>query len=160
MHVTISFRVWRTFLFVISENQLPKHKMATSNPRETPLNETRSNETVDLPEGLTDPSATNGSSSSSPDTALPQCTQCKKPEVDLEKPFKPCSKCQTEKYCSRDCQKLAWKLHKKVCGEKAQAYAASANLKMDAPRVVKKEGFRGGKLIFSPSFGSLHFAQE
>lgn len=120
--------------------------MTNSNTQEPPLNETPSGDSSSFLENPTAISDTNNSSSSSRDTAASsQCTQCKKPETDPEKPFKPCSKCQTERYCSRDCQKSAWKLHKKVCGEKAQAYAATANLRMDAPRPVKKEGFRGGK---------------
>jgi len=134
--------------------------MSTSNTQEQPLNKTPLGETSELSENTSVPSGTNDSSSSSPNTVSPQCSQCKKPETDPEKPFKPCSKCQTEKYCSRDCQKAAWKVHKKVCGEKAQAYATSANLKMDAPRVIKKEGFRGGKSFLRFLVFFISYCQE
>ncbi|KAN0098384.1 hypothetical protein V8E51_014047 [Hyaloscypha variabilis] len=81
-------------------------------------------------------------SSSPPPTT--KCANCSTPEIDPEKPLKPCAKCQTVRYCSRDCQKKDWKLHKKVCATAAQIYAQNANLKPAAPRAPKKEGHRGG----------------
>lgn len=74
-----------------------------------------------------------------------KCTHCNKVDSDPEKPFKPCSKCQTALYCSRDCQKANWKQHKKTCAASAQIYAQTADLKpTPPPRVSKKEGHRGG----------------
>jgi MYND finger len=74
-----------------------------------------------------------------------KCACCKIPETDPEKPLKLCAKCQTVRYCSRDCQKKDWKLHKKTCASAAQIYAQNANLKpASAPRAPKKEGHRGG----------------
>jgi hypothetical protein len=74
-----------------------------------------------------------------------KCACCNALETDPEKPLKPCAKCQTVRYCSRDCQKKDWKLHKKTCATAAQIYAQNANLKpASAPRVPKKEGHRGG----------------
>ncbi|TVY33340.1 hypothetical protein LSUB1_G007095 [Lachnellula subtilissima] len=63
-----------------------------------------------------------------------------KPPVQL----KPCPKCHTALYCSRDCQKAAFKQHKKTCAADAQEYAKTANLKMAAPAGPKKDGWRGG----------------
>ncbi len=73
-----------------------------------------------------------------------KCASCSTPEADPEKPLKPCAKCQTVRYCSRDCQKKDFKVHKKICAAAAQIYAKNANLKPVAPRVPKKEGHRGG----------------
>jgi hypothetical protein len=73
-----------------------------------------------------------------------KCACCSTAETDPEKPLKPCAKCQTVRYCSRDCQKKDWKLHKKVCATAAQIYAQNANIKPAAPRAPKKEGHRGG----------------
>ncbi|TVY14237.1 hypothetical protein LARI1_G006556 [Lachnellula arida] len=58
--------------------------------------------------------------------------------------LKPCPKCHTALYCSRDCQKAAFKKHKKTCAVHAQEYARTANLKMAAPSGPKKDGWRGG----------------
>jgi hypothetical protein len=75
-----------------------------------------------------------------------KCAHCSTPEYDPEKkPFKPCPKCQTVRYCSRDCQKSGWKQHKKTCASAAQIYAQTADLKpASAPRVPKKDAHRGG----------------
>ena len=73
------------------------------------------------------------------------CASCAILEVDPEKPLRPCSKCQTVRYCSRDCQKKDWKVHKKTCASAAQIYAQTADLKpASAPKLPKKEGHRGG----------------
>ena len=61
------------------------------------------------------------------ETALPKCGKCLKPqglkeecEKDNEKVKKLslCSRCQRISYCSKECQKLHWPLHKLVCKSK------------------------------------------
>lgn len=84
------------------------------------------------------------SASSSFSPPANKCASCNTLETDPEKPLKPCAKCQTVRYCSRDCQKKDWKVHKKICATAAQIYAQNANLKPAAPRAPKKEGHRGG----------------
>ena len=44
------------------------------------------------------------------------CGHCDKQEGMLGQ-FKVCVRCKDEAYCSKDCQKNAWKKHKKVCGK-------------------------------------------
>src|SRR5262249_25588097 len=48
--------------------------------------------------------------------------QCSKTETQGGE-FKLCAKCRIARYCSADCQRLAWKDHKAVCGTKTQALA-------------------------------------
>ena len=43
----------------------------------------------------------------------PSCEYCKKEEKEGEK-LKSCTRCQ-EKYCSKECQRKDWKVHKKTC---------------------------------------------
>lgn len=45
------------------------------------------------------------------------CTNCSKPQSELSNPLKFCAKCHTQSYCSRDCQKEHWKVHKRTCGK-------------------------------------------
>lgn len=60
-----------------------------------------------------------------------RCSYCDKPESEIVKPAKlrRCTICCMALYCSSECQKAAWKGHKRVCrpppevpttGEKAQ----------------------------------------
>jgi hypothetical protein len=74
-----------------------------------------------------------------------QCANCHNLETtDLA--LKPCNKCQTTLYCSRDCQKAGWKLHKKECPALAQIYSQNHEPKMAVARAPPKTG-RGGKGI-------------
>jgi NADH pyrophosphatase NudC (nudix superfamily) len=46
------------------------------------------------------------------------CGSCGKfEEADMEEPYKKCSACLTENYCSRECQKNDWKNHKMTCSK-------------------------------------------
>ncbi|KAK8180734.1 hypothetical protein BC567DRAFT_150537, partial [Phyllosticta citribraziliensis] len=51
------------------------------------------------------------------------CGNCSKTSTSLKR----CSKCQTERYCNRDCQKAHWKTHKKVCASLANAAAGAGS---------------------------------
>lgn len=48
---------------------------------------------------------------------LIQCTQC---ETKMEKPRK-CSKCRSVLYCSQECQKKNWPIHKRICHQVEQS---------------------------------------
>ena len=45
---------------------------------------------------------------------MESCRTCKK-TADTSKTLSLCAGCHSVRYCSRDCQKQDWKLHKKVC---------------------------------------------
>ncbi|KAI0996904.1 hypothetical protein K3495_g11278 [Podosphaera aphanis] len=65
------------------------------------------------------------------------------------KPAKPCVKCHSVTYCSRECQKADFKRHKKSCATAAQAYAHEANFRMESRGSGSasrggREGHRGG----------------
>ena len=46
------------------------------------------------------------------------CDHCGTPGARLR-----CAKCKTVWYCTRDCQRAAWKSHKKTCAQQATAFA-------------------------------------
>ncbi|KAE9048458.1 hypothetical protein PR001_g209 [Phytophthora rubi] len=48
------------------------------------------------------------------------CDQCHAPSEKLSK----CARCRDAVYCSRDCQKAAWKLHKRLCGKTPEEISA------------------------------------
>jgi mitochondrial splicing suppressor protein 51 len=52
-------------------------------------------------------------------TMQPKCAGCKK-EMAFSS-IKPCDKCKATLYCSRECKKDDWKVHKKACSKQANA---------------------------------------
>ncbi|OCL06400.1 putative MYND domain protein [Glonium stellatum] len=67
-----------------------------------------------------------------PDTQ-PSCASCAKTDSDPNINLKRCAKCQTTHYCSRECQKADWKVHKKVCAKNAADTAASGTSSSNSP---------------------------
>ncbi|GMF33189.1 unnamed protein product [Phytophthora fragariaefolia] len=53
------------------------------------------------------------------------CDQCHAPSEKLSK----CSRCRDALYCSRECQKAAWKLHKRLCGKTPEEISAPKEAK-------------------------------
>jgi hypothetical protein len=49
-----------------------------------------------------------------PDRAVPYCRQCRKSD-DASERFSKCSRCKVAYYCTRDCQRNHWTIHKKEC---------------------------------------------
>lgn len=75
-------------------------------------------------------------------SAPAQCANCKKPQKELSKPLKRCAKCQTQSYCSRECQKADWKSHKKSCAS-SQQNKPKATTDFDAMPKQASDFFKG-----------------
>ncbi|THW68820.1 hypothetical protein D6D19_08749 [Aureobasidium pullulans] len=85
------------------------------------------------------------SESSSQQPAVKTCAQCGKPEEDPEeKPLKACTTCKSVHYCSRECTKAHYKVHKKECAKLAQEYSKTAVFKPAVRSSAPKEGHKGG----------------
>ncbi|KAF7532433.1 hypothetical protein G7054_g7965 [Neopestalotiopsis clavispora] len=78
-----------------------------------------------------------------------ECAKCKKSGVDL----KNCSKCRSISYCSRDCQKDDWKVHKKSCASNAQQNLGGGQQQGSGTATTQQKGLDGG--IAKP-FTALH----
>lgn len=50
-----------------------------------------------------------------------KCANCAQPNSDSGIKLKLCAKCHTTHYCSRECQKNDWKVHKRVCASMANS---------------------------------------
>src|SRR3990167_5026557 len=49
---------------------------------------------------------------------VPRCYQCRKDRVELGVKLNKCSVCSTATYCSAECQKKHWPVHKGECKKK------------------------------------------
>lgn len=69
----------------------------------------------------------------------PKCANCKKTAADANlDTLKACAKCKTTQYCDRDCQKVDWKSHKKICANASRAFVeanAEYSNNYSAPRL-------------------------
>ncbi|CAD6498992.1 BgTH12-04646 [Blumeria graminis f. sp. triticale] len=83
---------------------------------------------------------------SSNQPTVPHCGRCHRP-YPVDKAAKPCAKCQSVSYCSRECQKADFRNHKKMCAAAAQAYASRTDFRMEtrgSHNKSVKDGFRAG----------------
>ncbi|KAL9598707.1 MAG: hypothetical protein Q9219_004320 [cf. Caloplaca sp. 3 TL-2023] len=53
--------------------------------------------------------------SETPSSQAKSCATCSKDQASLPKPLQRCSRCLTTHYCSVECQKTDWKIHKIFC---------------------------------------------
>jgi splicing suppressor protein 51 len=82
---------------------------------------------------------------------LRSCTACHKLETDLGQPLKHCAKCPSTLYCSAECQKSDWKVHKAVCAHKPKP----------KPKPVHNPGFHFANALTGLNNGnSLHVLSE
>ncbi|KAM0249633.1 hypothetical protein ACHAP5_002759 [Fusarium lateritium] len=70
------------------------------------------------------------------------CKVCQKAEPSVT--LKRCAKCSTTQYCSRECQKADWKIHKRICA--AQASSSTGNIihDVEALSMSPKKGLDSG----------------
>ncbi|KAF1954603.1 putative MYND domain protein [Byssothecium circinans] len=67
------------------------------------------------------------------------CAKCQKTDDDAPN-MKRCAKCQTTHYCSRECQKVHWKIHKKVCSTNAASHAEGDS--KSGPNIEHASGYK------------------
>ncbi|KAF2877396.1 hypothetical protein BDV95DRAFT_559150 [Massariosphaeria phaeospora] len=88
---------------------------------------------------ITPPEASSSASSTAPAPQPPSaCAQCGQSPASL----KQCLKCHSVSYCTKDCQKAAFKVHKKVCASLAQAYTKAHEPKMESRSTASAKGAR------------------
>ena len=73
------------------------------------------------------------------------CARCHRTQDQLPEPMKRCTGCRSVLYCSRDCQKLAWKTHKPSCrtvqpGETPPVHSNRTTMSMNYTDFVKMAG--------------------
>lgn len=83
---------------------------------------------------------------------MAECSKCKKTGDHL----KACAKCRTTIYCSRDCQKDDWKVHKKVCAKNAQESWGSGRRATGFTRPGAGSGARGLETTITNPMTRLH----
>lgn len=67
--------------------------------------------------GRADPEASNDTT----DT----CDGCGQTESELGQQLRACARCTSAKYCSRECQRSDWRMHKKCCAMISRAFPAA-----------------------------------
>jgi hypothetical protein len=55
------------------------------------------------------------------------CGGCKKDSSWFSAGMKSCAECRNATYCSRECQKVDWKQHKKSCGKGGETLSGQAS---------------------------------
>jgi hypothetical protein len=69
------------------------------------------------------------------------CDHCDKTETKRGK-MKECGRCRSVFYCSKDCQRAAWKKHKKTCS------TSSASMTVGDPQLDEKRGVMARSGVF------------
>lgn len=71
---------------------------------------------------------------------LRMCGGCRKTDMELQKPLQKCTNCKRAFYCSKQCQQLDWKNHKKCCKlSKEEQWQNAFNLDPVGPNKGKSE---------------------
>ncbi|KAK3817920.1 MAG: putative MYND domain protein [Linnemannia elongata] len=71
-----------------------------------------------------------------------KCAKCSKTAADAGTSLKVCSKCKSIHYCSRECQKDHWKVHKKDCATNANANTGATFSTSSARQEVISKGLK------------------
>lgn len=72
-----------------------------------------------------------------------------------EKATKKCAKCKSVQYCDRECQKLHWFLHKKVCSKLSEQLEKSSDVNKGGNEKEKQNAISAATEMLASELSTL-----
>lgn len=82
------------------------------------------------------------------------CSFCR----EFQLPTKLCGQCKTSRYCSSECQKKHWPVHKSECKERVQMFANLNSYAQENRHIGNQLRKSLGKIIFGGKFPACYFS--